>query len=202
VTATHWICRALCEAVLKAFFGYEIEGRDHCIEEGGAIIASNHASFLDPPVVGCAYGQELSYMARNTLFKGAFGWLLPRLNAIPVDREQADLKSMKTILRALKEGRRILMFPEGTRSRDGELQAAKPGIGMLIAKSRAPVQPVRVIGSHEALGRDGKIRFRPVKVVVGKPVAFTAEELASKSREGYQRLSDRVLGEIRALGGE
>ena len=94
------------------------------------------------------------------------------------------------------------MFPEGTRSRDGELQAAKPGIGMLIAKSRAPVQPVRVIGSHEALGRDGKIRFRPVKVVVGKPVAFTAEELASKSREGYQRLSDRVLGEIRALGGE
>ena len=147
----YWLGKLFLGCIAKAFFGYNVVGHDKRIESGGAIIASNHASFMDPPLVGVAYNGDIHYLARSTLFQGFFSWLLPRWNAVPVDRDAADLKSMKTILRTLKEGKRVLMFPEGTRSEDGSLLPAKPGVGMLIAKGQVPVgrprgvEPARVL---------------------------------------------------------
>lgn len=198
----YWLTKLLMGCAVKAFFGYRVVGHEKRIESGGAIIASNHASFMDPPLVGIAYAGDLFYLARSTLFKGFFSWLLPQLNAVPVDRDAADLKSMKTILRTLKEGKPVLMFPEGTRSTDGNLLEAMPGVGMLIAKSGVPVQPVRVVGSFEALPRDKGVKFHPVTVYIGDPIYFDAAEFKGKGREGYQKIADRVMEEIGKLGNE
>ena len=200
MTNLYWLIQSLCRAILKANSGgIEVINRDKRIESGGAIIAANHASYLDPPIVACAYDCALSYLARSTLFKGLGGWLYPRLNAIPIDRDNADLKSMKTILRELRDGHRILMFPEGTRSEDGALQSAKAGIGMLVAKSGVPVQPVRIFGGYEAWPRGGKYRTHRIRVVIGDPVVFAEEDLHEKSRESYQRLADQLMKAIGEL---
>lgn len=196
----YWLGKLLFGCVAKAFFGYKVVGRDKQITKGGAIIASNHASFMDPPLVGVAYEGDIHYLARSTLFKGFTNWLLPRWNAVPVDRDAADLKSMKTILRTLKEGKRVLMFPEGTRSENGSLQPAKPGVGMLIAKGRVPVQPVRVVGSFEAMPRSGGVKSHPVTVYIGDPITFDPEDFKGMGREGYQKIADRVMAEIAKLG--
>jgi 1-acyl-sn-glycerol-3-phosphate acyltransferase len=194
----YWLFKLLLRSLATAFFDYRVVGAEKRIEGGGAIIASNHASFMDPPLVGVGYEGDLFYLARSTLFKGPFAWLLPKLNAVPVDRDAADLKSMKTIIRTLKDGKPVLMFPEGTRSPDGKLQEAKPGVGMLIAKGGVPVQPVRVVGSFEALPRSGGVQFHPVTVFIGDPLEFDPTEF--RGREGYQQIADRVMEAIGELG--
>lgn len=195
----YWVCRTASRSLFHSFYSTEVVGAEKKIEEGGAIIASNHASFLDPPLLGGVYERPVAYLARNTLFKGPMAWLLPQLNAFPIDRDQADLRSMKTILRLLREGERLVMFPEGTRSPDGTLQDAKAGIGMLVAKSRVPVQPVRLLGTHAGWPRGGSLHRTSIRVVIGDPIVFTDEELGVKSREGYQAIADRLMKEIGAL---
>ena len=197
----YWLGRLLSASILKCFFDVEVVNAEKRIEDGGAIIAVNHASFLDPPLVGISYANPLHFLARSTLFEGLGASILPKCNAVPVDRDNADLKSMKTILRTLKQGHRVVMFPEGTRSEDGELQEGKAGVGMLIAKSKVRVQPVRILNSHKALPRKGGIGWgQAMKVVIGDPMVLTPEELKGKSREAYQAISDRVMGEIAKLG--
>lgn len=196
----YWFFKLLMGSVVKAFFGYRVVGHEKRIESGGAVVASNHASYMDPPLVGIGYSGNLYYLARSTLFKKFFSYLLPKLNAVPVDRDAADLKSMKTIIRTLKGGKAVLMFPEGTRSPDGKLQEAKPGVGMLIAKSGVPVQPVRVVGSFEAMPRTGGVKFHPVTVYIGDPIVFSESELKAKGRDAYQAIADRVMAEIGKLG--
>ena len=196
----YWFFKLLMGSVVKALFGYRVVGHEKRIESGGAIVASNHASFMDPPLVGIGYSGNLHYLARSTLFKNFFSYLLPKLNAVPVDRDGADLKSMKTIIRTLKGGKAVLMFPEGTRSPDGNLQEAKPGVGMLIAKSGVPVQPVRVVGSFDAMPRTGGVKFHPVTVYIGDPIIFSESEVKAKGREAYQVLADRVMTESGKLG--
>lgn len=201
MTWLYWLCRLLAAAVLKCFFGLEVVHPERRIEAGGAIIAVNHASFLDPLLIGVVYSEPLYFLARSTLFRGLRASLMPKINAVPVDRDQADLKSMKTILRTLKQGQRVVMFPEGTRSENGELLPGKAGVGMLIAKSKVRVQPVRIVGSHIALPRKGGVGWgKPVKVIIGEPMVLTSEELKGKSRENYQAISDRVMAEIAKLG--
>lgn len=198
----YWFVDTLAEAALKATCSLQVIGRERCLNSGGAIIAANHASYLDPPIVACGYRREISFLARNTLFRGVGGWLYPRLNAFPIDRGSADLKSMKTILHKLQAGQRILIFPEGTRTPDGRLQGAKAGIGMLVAKSGVPVQPIRIFGSYEAWPRGGQFRPGPITLVIGDPIRFEKSDLEDRSREGYQRLADRLMTEIANLSPE
>jgi 1-acyl-sn-glycerol-3-phosphate acyltransferase len=171
------------------------------IEEGPAILASNHASYIDPPLVGVACRREIYYLARKSLFeKPVFGPLIARVNAFPVDRDRGDVAAVRAILQILKAGKRVVVFPEGTRSSDGNLQPAKAGVGLIIAKSLAPVVPIRIFGSYAALPRSGGIRlFAPVTLVVGKPLYFTKQDLGTGERSVYQGLSDRVMAAIAAL---
>jgi 1-acyl-sn-glycerol-3-phosphate acyltransferase len=190
----------LCTAVAELAFRLKIYGRENLIEQGPAILASNHASFLDPPLVGVACRKEVFYLARKTLFeKPVLGRLLPRINCIPVDRDRGDVGAVRTLLRLLKEGKRVVVFPEGTRSRDGNLQPARGGLGLIIAKSLAPVVPVRIFGSYAALPRSGGIHFTRVTLVVGKPLIFTKADIGTDERSAYQSLSDRVMAEIARL---
>ena len=190
----------LCTAAAELAFRLKIHGRENLIEEGPAILASNHASYLDPPLVGVACRKEIFYLARKSLFeKPVLGPVLARVNCIPIDRDRGDVAAVRAILRLLKEGKRTLVFPEGTRSKDGKLQPARGGLGLIIAKSLAPVVPVRIFGSYDALPRSGGIHFTQVTMVVGKPLIFTEADLGADERLAYQVLSDRVMAAIAAL---
>ena len=97
-----WFGRMMFSSLLKALFAFRVINPRKRLEHGGAIIAANHASFMDPPIVGCAYEHGVYFVARDTLFRGFASWLLPRWNSIPIDRDSADLKSMKTALRRVR----------------------------------------------------------------------------------------------------
>ncbi|MBV8586697.1 MAG: 1-acyl-sn-glycerol-3-phosphate acyltransferase [Verrucomicrobia bacterium] len=194
------IGHTLSRTVALLGFSLRAYGRENLIEEGPAIIASNHQSYLDPPFIGSCCRRELYFLTRkNLLEKPLIGPVLRQLNTVPVDRERGDVSAFKAILRILQSGNRLIIFPEGTRTTDGNLQPARAGIGMVIAKTRAPVIPARIFGTFEALPRTGGLKLRPVTVVFGPPLRFDKEEFAANDRELYQRLGDRVMSEIRKL---
>jgi 1-acyl-sn-glycerol-3-phosphate acyltransferase len=190
----------LSKVVAKLGFRLRIYGQENLIEDGPAILASNHASYLDPPLIGVSCRKDIYFLARRTLFeKPVFGPLIAQLNTVPVDRDRGDVGAIRAMIKLLKSGNRVLVFPEGTRSKDGNLQPARAGVGLLIAKSLAPVVPVRVFGSFAALPRSGGIRFVPITVVIGKPLFFTKQDLGDDERAAYQVLSDRVMAAITAI---
>jgi 1-acyl-sn-glycerol-3-phosphate acyltransferase len=199
MTPLYWIGYTLCNLVGKVAFDFKVYGRENLIEDGAAILASNHQSYLDPPCIGMACRNDIYYLARNTLYqRPLIGPLLKRLNTVPVDRDRGDVSSIKTIIRLLRSGHRVIIFPEGTRSSDGKLQPARAGLGMIIAKTLAPVVPIRVFGSFEALPRVGGLKLRPVSVVVGKPMRFSEDDLKG-DRDAYQKLSNQVMEKIASL---
>lgn len=171
------------------------------INHGPVILASNHESYLDPPLVGSVADRAIFFLARKTLLEGwFFGWLLPKLNVIPVDQEGGDRSALKALIRILKAGEGTLVFPEGERTDDGRLRPALPGLGFVIAKTLAPVVPMRIFGARAAWPRGGKpALFRPITVVVGEPIHFTAADLQPPGKEIYLRLSQRVMDAIAAL---
>ena len=188
-------------SAFRSLFGMRIVGREHLITEGPVLVASNHQSYLDPPLIGNLYQDEMVYLARKTLFNRFTRWLYSSWNAIPVDQDRPDMASLKTIIRKLREGHRVLVFPEGSRTLDGELGEAAPGIGLIAAKSGAVIQPVRIRGAREALPRgSARIRFARISVHVGPPIRLTRDELAAtKGKEDYARISKRIMTAIEAL---
>jgi len=171
------------------------------------ILASNHASFLDPPLVGAGVRRGINYLARESLFRFPIvGWVLRRWNSVPVDREGGGAKGLKAILERLLAGGAIILFPEGTRSHDGRLQAARSGIGLTVIKSAAPVIPVRVFGTYEAFGRHMSFpRPRRVTVKYGEPMRFEALRAEAKTcakprlKEIYQQVADEIMAAISRL---
>ena len=129
------------------------------------------------------------------------GWILPKLNVIPVDSETGrDRTALKALIRILRAGEGTLVFPEGQRTPDGNLQSAQPGLGLVIAKTLAPVVPMRIFGAYDAWPIHKKWP-RPAKVtiVVGEPIYFTQQDVEAGGKELYQRLSQRVMDAIAAL---
>jgi 1-acyl-sn-glycerol-3-phosphate acyltransferase len=189
-------------AAFRSLFGLRIIGRGQLLTEGPVLVASNHQSFLDPPLIGNLYQDEMVYLARKSLFNRITRWLYSEWNAIPVDQDKPDMASLKTIIRKLKEGRRVLVFPEGSRTLDGNLGEAAPGIGLIAVKSGVPIQPVRISGARDALPRgSARIRFARITVSIGPPIHLTAEEIkAVKGKEDYERIARRIMAAIEALG--
>ena len=197
----YWFCYHLIKLVGRVFFRLRVVHGERMINHGPVILASNHESYLDPPLVGSVADRAIFFLARKTLLAGPFfGWLLPKLNVIPVDQEGNDRSALKALIRILKAGEGTLVFPEGERTHDGHLRPALPGLGFVIAKTLAPVVPMRIFGAREALPRgSGRVRVCPITVVVGEPIYFTAADLQPPGRELYARLSQRVMDAIAAL---
>jgi 1-acyl-sn-glycerol-3-phosphate acyltransferase len=189
------------QIIAKTLFSFKVVHRERIIEEGGAIMAMNHESYLDPPLAGIACKRELFYLARKTLRDWPIlGPILPDLNVIPVDQDRADMSALKTVIKHVRAGEATVIFPEGSRTLDGELQPALPGLGLVIAKTMAPVVPMRIFGAHRAFPRGGKPRpFTPITLVVGEPIFFTKESMVGSGRELYQRLSEQVMERIAAI---
>jgi 1-acyl-sn-glycerol-3-phosphate acyltransferase len=171
------------------------------LQSGPVILAMNHQSYLDPPLAGVTSDRAVYFLARRTLLDvPLLGWLLPKLNVIPVNQEGIDRSALKSLIRVLKGGNAALVFPEGSRTVDGSLQPAEPGLGLVIAKTLAPVVPMRIFGAHEALPRGGGgLHFVPITIVIGEPIFFTAADLNPLGKDLYKRLSQRVMDAIAAL---
>ena len=197
----YWLGWMSFGAAYRTLFGMRVIGAENLILSGPVLVASNHQSYLDPPLIGNLYKTEMVFFASKSLFKGLGKWIYPQWNAIPIDQEKPDMSSMKTVIRKLKEGWRVLVFPEGQRTLDGEIGEAAPGIGMIAAKAGVPIQPVRICGADKALPRgSGKISFASITVKVGKPILLTPDEFkALGNKEGYQALTERIMAAIKAL---
>lgn len=197
----YWVGWRFFHSAFSTLFGLKVLHRERLVTNGPVLIASNHESFIDPPLVGTLYHEAIYFLARKTLFVSVCRWLYPLWNAIPVDQERPDMTSLKTIIRCLKSGEKVLVFPEGQRTLDGVLGEGAPGVGLIASKARVTVQPIRIFGARQALPRgSGRIRFSRLTLVVGEPVAFAPGQLeAARSKEDYQAISDRIMTAIAAL---
>jgi 1-acyl-sn-glycerol-3-phosphate acyltransferase len=180
----------------------KIRGVENIPDRGGVLLASNHASFLDPPVVGVGYrGRPIHFMARDTLWNSKFGsWWMDHVGCIPVSRGTGDMKALKLTIKALKEGKVVSMFPEGTRTEDGELQDAKGGIGFIIEKSGCTVVPAYIDGTFKAHPKGSKW-IKPIKLQVtyGKPITQADFQALGSGREAYDRHAALIMERIREL---
>jgi 1-acyl-sn-glycerol-3-phosphate acyltransferase len=194
------VCRNLSHAFATAALDYRVINRERLIHRGGVLICSNHVSYLDPPLAGIIYKGPVHYLARKSLLSNPVSrWLLPRLYVTPIDQDRPGFAGLKTIIKMLTDGKKVLIFPEGARSKDGQLQRGEPGTGLVVAKARVPVIPVRIFGAHEALPYGcGKFRRNTVTVVVGEPLRFDREPLP-EGKDAYQQISDRIMAAIAAL---
>lgn len=180
----------------------KVIGRGNVPKKGAFLFVSNHCSYFDPPLLGTSIYRSLNYMARDTLFKTACSnWVMRRLNAFPVKRGNADLAAVKESLRILKDNRPLVMFPEGTRSKDKELKRGKPGAGFIVSKAHVPVVPAYIEGSFDALPHGiSTLKRHPVRVIIGEPMTFSPESFVNRDRETYQRISDEIMAKISELG--
>jgi 1-acyl-sn-glycerol-3-phosphate acyltransferase len=196
----YWFCHGLSRAFARACFDYRVIGRENLITDRAALYCCNHVSFLDPPLAGVALDTDMYYLARHTLYSNAVArWLFPKLNVVPIDQDRAGFAGLKTIIKLLTEGKRVILFPEGSRSADGQLQHAPGGAGLVVSKARVPVVPMRLFGAWEALPPHARKPIRrTVTVVVGKPLDFDKEELPG-GKDGYQQISNRIMQAIAAL---
>jgi len=191
------IVRLFSLTFFKFFHSLRTSGTDN-LPAGPLILAPNHASYLDPPATGCGLFRVTYYLARHTLFKPPIAsWLLPSIGSIPVNQNSPGPSSLKNIFEVFKNKGTLVLFPEGQRTFDGNLRKAEPGIGMIAARANVPVVPVHIIGSREAMPRNGRWHpFRPIRVVYGKPMCFTGDP---KSREDFQKFADEIMSAISKL---
>ncbi len=161
--------------VFRLGFGLEVRGQEHLPATGPFVVASNHISYLDPPVLGVASPRRLTFMARANLFDapllGAFLWAV---GVIPLQRGTTDVGGLRDAIHRLRRGAAIAIFPEGGRQLSGQLGAAKRGVGLLAAAARVPIIPALVQGTFQALPPGSRRLHRAkIRVVFGKPVAYT-----------------------------
>lgn len=176
--------------------GWKVRGVENVPAEGPIIIVSNHISWWDPILVACSVPRKMSYMAKEELFKiPLLGPIIQRLGVFPVKRGKGDMSAIRNSLSILKEGRALGLFPEGTRSKSGELQKGLPGMVMLMEKSKAPIVPVKVYGTKNLLTQG----WGKVGVVIGPPI--TSESL--KAPEGVENrrewAADQIMNVLNSL---
>lgn len=191
------IIYGLVKGIYFSFYNVKVEGKENIPKQPGFIIASNHRSFADPPLVAVSASMvtKFTFVAKEELFRNKFfGWLIRKLGAFPVERGKGDMKVISDAVERLSEGKNLVIFPEGTRSKDGKLGKGKTGVALIAAKSQAIVVPTAVC-------YEGKLRFRKkVTIKYGKPIM--PEEIAVgegiNPRE-LKAVKKRIMGDIEAL---
>jgi 1-acyl-sn-glycerol-3-phosphate acyltransferase len=187
------ILRPLAVLVCKPYFRLSSTGREWIPRKGGLLLVSNHSSYLDPVVLGAACPRPLYFFARAELFRNFwFGGLIRALHAFPVDiRRALDKDAIERAVKELKEGKVVVVFPEGTRSRAGELCSGQAGAGFFAVKAQVPVIPVYIEGAHQAYPPGSKMIYpRKISVHFGKPLTFappSEKEKVSLAQHGHRQ---------------
>ncbi len=164
--------RLIARISASVVFCLRTEGQQHLDFEGGGMLLSTHQSMLDPVLVGLVANRRLSYLARKTLFKNSlFGFFIGLLDAIEIDRERGGLAGLREMLKRLQRGEVVLMFPEGTRTSDGNIAPLKPGFIPVARRSQVPLLPIAIVGAYDCLPKGTKLPMRrPIAVVFGEPI--------------------------------
>ncbi|HBE71209.1 MAG TPA: 1-acyl-sn-glycerol-3-phosphate acyltransferase [Planctomycetaceae bacterium] len=153
-------------------FDFRAFGREHTLVEGPALILSTHQSHFDPVLVGATFNEQLNYLARRTLFKNRlFGALITLLDAIELDRDRSGLGGLKETIRRVRSGKKVLIFPEGTRTTDGRIAPLKPGFLAVARRCKVPLIPIAITGAYNALPKGAKLPIRyPMRIAVGEAI--------------------------------
>lgn len=155
--------------VLRLLYRHQTVGIDH-LPHAGALLAANHSSYLDPPLVAISSPLQVHFLARRSLFRwGPFSWLIRLLNAHAIHGSAQDISAFKTVQALIKSGQQVLLFPEGLRSKDGALQPLRSGVALLALRCKCPIVPIYIHGSFEAWPRQ-----RPFPRLFGRPKLRTA----------------------------
>ncbi len=196
--AWYWLTSTAIWVVAKLLYRLKTEGRLRVPSEGPVVLLANHTSHFDPPLVGGSARRQLSYLARDTLFVGPFGWLIRSYDAVPVDRGGSGIAGIKATLKRLKQGGAILLFPEGTRSDDGEMKPFKPGFVSLVRRGKAAIVPVGFAGPHDVWPKgQSKPRLTGnIAIHYGEPIDFA--ETTSLSDQELVELAERRVRECAA----
>ncbi len=186
-----WV-RLTSRMIAAVTFGLRTEGQHYLDVEGGGMLLSTHQSMLDPVLVGLIANRRLNYLARKTLFKNSFfGFMIGMLDAIEIDRERGGLAGLREMLKRLQQGELVLMFPEGTRTSDGEIAPLKPGFIPVARRSQVPMMPIAIVGAYDCLPKGTKLPTRrPIAVVFGESIPASV----------YMPMSDAEILEF--LGGK
>lgn len=202
-TAVYGICRALARLVGTLFQDLKVYDAANVPLSGGVVLVSNHQSFVDPVFIAAKLPRVLAFLAKSGLFKPpGFGWLIRQCNAFPVKQGAGDVGAMKASIALLQGGKSLLIFPEGSRTEDGELQPIAAGAALVIKRAKVPVVPVAIEGAfdvwpkHRLLPRTGKVRVK-----FGKPIVL--HELDSRAIVGrIERELRSLIGDLRAIRAE
>ncbi len=172
--------------------GLEVRSRELTPPSGPLIVACNHASYLDPMILGAAFDRPLHFMARRSLFEvPVFGWLIRQTLAFPLNREGDSREAIRAFGSLLAEDNAVLIFPEGTRSRDGSLSSVKSGVGMIAVRYQAPVLPVYIWGSYQSWPRNRTVpRPHHLKVCIGQPLQPLGKDADRKQEQ------ERIVAEV------
>ena len=184
--------RYMLGILASVVFRWRATGQRNVPVSGGALLVSNHVSFLDVVFLGIPLGRPLNYVARSTLFFPGLGWFIRSVGAFPIQREGMGASGMKETLRRLRAGGVVTLFPEGTRSRDGKLGPLKPGIAVLVQRIGVPVIPAGLAGMFEIWPRSRRLPVpHPIRIHYGPPI-YPAE-LAGLDTEAITALiRDRI----------
>ena len=187
------IVRAILNFFFFVIFGLKVEGRENVPQTGAIIVAPNHKSYWDPPVVGVAFNTRIiHYMAKEELFKNPFfGWLIRQFGTFPVKRGSVDRAAVRQAIKEIKEGNPLGIFPEGTRIKREGLGRFHTGMASLALMTGTPVIPVAVLGTMDLPRKNG-----PFAVLIGKPIEVPKQR---PTDEKVAELNDIVKAEIQKL---
>lgn len=182
--------RALGASAGHAFFNLRTIGREKLIDDGPSVVVCNHQSFLDPPIIGQLFETGVYFLARHNLWDNPLlAWMLNQCDVTPLNQQRPDPASLMKVIRIAKNGGRIGLFPEGSRTPDGTIQEAMPGIGLILSKlGDIPIQPIRIEGAYDCLPiHSKKLRFKTITLSIGDPFKLDASGATGKARREAQR---------------
>ncbi len=191
----------LFNGFFRTFLRLRVFGSEHFPRTGGIIVAANHASYSDIPVLGCAIRRRVFFLGRSNLFPNILiNWVIQRLGWIPLKTHRLDRKAFGEALTLLHNGKPVVFFPEGCRAEDGTLQPGRPGIGYLVAESQCQVIPAFISGTFTVLPPGAMWpRFVPVSVTFGKPLSFPKFQKNGRAKEFYEQVGLSVMKHIAEL---
>lgn len=191
---------SLCWIVYHLLLREKVEGIEHVPRTGSYILAGNHISNLDPPLVATSMWRQLTFMAKEELFQNRWvGRFITSIRAYPVKRGAPDRNALRKTFDYLESGMPVVIFPEGTRSEDGELKPPEMGVGMIACRSGVPVIPFYLWGTDRAMPKGGKFRLARVGIRYGPPLHFGAKEGQKLGREDYERAAAEIMAAVARL---